>query len=596
MKKGIKGIKHYFLSLNMSTKMSLIFALIVFITINSIYSLYADIYEEDMTQDAITVFEQTAYLYEEKIGNLLESTGAITKAPFYFGGLQEELLAGEVLSTESLRNLYYSVVASNISNANKYVIMMYDSEGKLVFANVSLENSYITEMDPNIWMKRVGESNGMTFLLPIRDSKDKFCFLIAENIISIESFTKIGFIAVAIPGEELQQIYDSVAEKSGGRVLIYNGSDELLFSSEEEAYLPAEISRAVELSSENKIQIDTEEYLGYCSVQSGNKYKILIYEEKDVLFSDMRHTQKFMRMMEIVAIFVTICLTILMANFVTKPLRKITALMHKVEDGNLEVRFHPLYDDEIGIMSNTFDLMLDKIADMQKHIVEVNNAKKQAEIDALKGQINPHFMYNTIETFRMIAIEKDDEELADLLWRFGKMMRYNITTMNELATIRSELEYMQYYIDIQNCRYNGQIQLICEVSEELKEYSLIKLLIQPIVENAVFHGLKKNIKSIGFVKIHIYHTSDKCVIEISDNGVGISEETLGEIRELLNLRYEEIQTSKFIGLRNVNERIKLFYGNSYGVRINNRVQGGVLVTIFLPYHEDAEGEMIERQC
>ena len=596
MKKGIKGVKHYFLSLNMSTKMSLIFALIVFITINSIYSLYADIYEEDMTQDAITVFEQTAYLYEEKISNLLESTGAITKAPFYFGGLQEELLAGEVLSTESLRNLYYSVVASNISNSNKYVIMMHDSEGKLVFANVSLENSYITEMDPSIWMKRVGESNGMTLLLPIQDSKDKFCFLIAENIISIESFAKIGFIAVAIPGEELQQIYDSVAEKSGGRVLIYNGSDELLYSSEEEAYLPAEISRAIELSNENKMQIDTEEYLGYCSVQSGNKYKILIYEDKDVLFADMWYTQKFMRVMEIVAIFVTICMTILMANFVTKPLRKITALMHKVEEGNLEVRFHPLYADEIGIMSNTFDLMLDKIADMQKHIVEVNNAKKQAEIDALKGQINPHFMYNTIETFRMIAIEKDDEELADFLWRFGKMMRYNITTMNELATIRSELEYMQYYIDIQNCRYNGQIQLICEVSEELKEYSLIKLLIQPIVENAVFHGLKKNIKSIGFVKIHIYHTDDKCVIEISDNGVGISEEKIGEIQELLNLRYEEIQTSKFIGLRNVNERIKLFYGDSYGVQIDNRVQGGVLVTIFLPYHEDAEGEMIERQC
>ena len=576
------------MSLSMSAKMSLIFALIVFIMINTIYSIYANIYEEDMIEDSTMLFEQTAYLYEEKIGNLLESTESIIKAPFYFGKLQEEMLAGESLSTESLRNLYYSVVASNINNSNKYVIMLYDSKGKQAYANASIENYYITQMNPDEWSKRAGDANGVAVLLPIEDPNEKYSFIIAENIISIESFTKIGFIAVAIPEEELLEIYNSTGGDSGINVMIFNGNDELLFSSEGETDMPDELRLAIDMTNYEKKQLDTKQYLGYYSVQSANKYKIVIYEEKDVLLADLRSAQNFMRIIEIAAITLTIILTILMTNFVTKPLRKMTELMHKVEHGDMSVRFSPKYTDEIGKMCNTFDMMLDKIDEMQKHIVEVNNAKKQVEIDALKGQINPHFMYNTIETFRMIAIEKEDEELSDLLWRFGKMMRYNITTMNELATIKSELEYMQHYIDIQNSRYNGNIRLICEVSEDLLEYKVIKLLIQPIVENAVFHGLKKKTSSIGFVKIFAYTSLDRCIIEIFDNGEGIQEEVLAEIKETLKIRYVDADTAKYIGLRNVNERIKLIYGEDYGILIDNHPEGGVLVSLSLPYGNEIQ--------
>lgn len=594
MRKIVKKIKYVFLSLSMSKKMSLIFTILVLITINFIYRIYASIYQSDMERNAIESFEQTAYLYEESLGNLLDNTEAIVKAPFYFQQLQEELTEGKNLSTESLRNLYYSVVAANISS-NKYVIMLYDSNGKSAFVNASLENSYISQLDPSEWIKRAEESNGFTVLLPVQDPKEKFSFIVARNIISAESFVKIGCIAVTISKSELMQIYESISTNNRVRVMIYNGDDELLFSSDTEGYLPEEISQEIESSGAKESKIDTVQYLGYYMVQPGNKYKILIYAEKDVLYTDLKEAQLLMKIIEMIAIGVAVLLTILLTSFVTKPLRKITELMKKVEGGDWTVRFHALYSDEIGVMGESFNRMLDQMDEMMKNIVDISNAKKQVEIDALKGQINPHFMYNTIETFRMIAVDKEDDELADLLWRFGRMMRYNITTMNEMASIRSELEYMQYYIDIQNSRYRSEIQLICEVPEKLKEHQIIKLLIQPIVENAVFHGLRKNVKFFEYVKIKMFHSGERCVIEISDNGSGMSEEKLSEIRKVLRLKYSDVKTSRFVGLRNVNERISLFYGEAYGIQVENHPQGGVMVTISIPYGIDEESERRERE-
>ncbi len=586
MKKLVKKIKIRFLSLNMSKKMVVIFSMLVLVTFNVVHYFYVNIYQKDMERNTIESFEQTVYLYEERLGNLLESTEAIVKAPFYFQQMQQELVTGESLSSESLRNIYYSVVAANLSNSNKFVVMLYDAVGNLVFVNASLENYYISQMNPSDWIKSAGETNGLTVFLPIQDKNAKFSFIVAKNIISIENFTKIGFMAVTIPKTELIQIYDSILGNGSVRVMIYNEFDEILFASADGVTLPDEVKKKIEQESEKnykEFRIDTEQYLGYYVIQSKNKYKILIFTEKDVLFEELEDTQLIMRIVEIMAIVVVVLSTIGLSNFITKPLQKITQLMRLVENGDWTIRFNALYTDEIGVMGKSFNQMLDKMDEMLKHIVDISNAKKQTEIDALKGQINPHFMYNTLETFRMIAIEKEDDELADLLWRFGKMLRYNITTMNELATIQSEMEYMQYYIDIQNSRYQRKIQLICEVQDELKEYKIIKLLIQPIVENAVFHGLNMNVKLIGYVKVKIYRNKDRCIIEISDNGVGISEETLCDIRENLKLKYSDIKTSKYIGLRNVNERIVLYYGEDYGIKIDNCSEGGVLVSIILPY-------------
>ena len=573
------------LSVRMSWKMGVVFGLLAFLVFNGIRIIFAGIYERELEQNAVESFESAAYLYGERMGNLLDSTEAIVRAPFYFQQMQDELVSGETLSSESLRNIYYALISADFSNSSKFVVMLWDGKGKQVFVNASIKNSYISQINPQSWMKRAGETNGATVFMPIDDEVGKFSFIVARNIINIESFDKVGFIVVAIPKAELQQIHETVLGEGDSCVVIYNDRDEILFSS-----LEGDVPEVVQKTKTDNVEqgnrefrIDTSGYLGHYAEQSNGKYKILIYGKKEVLFGRLYELQLEMNSVAIMAVVAIFLLTGICANSVTKPLRKITTLMERVENGDWSVRFHAKYTDEIGVMGRAFNSMLERMNELMEHIVSIESVKKQVEIDSLKGQINPHFMYNTLETFRMMAIERDDDELADLIWRFGKMLRYNITTMNEMATIRSEMEYMQYYIDIQNSRYQNQIQLCCEVEEGLEEYQIIKLLIQPAVENAVFHGLCKSVKFPKRIKIKVYRAGKCCVIEVSDNGVGISPDALLEIRESLKLKYTDSKSSRSVGLRNVNERITLYYGSEYGMEIEPCAEVGVVVRLRLPY-------------
>ena len=278
-------------------------------------------------------------------------------------------------------------------------------------------------------------------------------------------------------------------------------------------------------------------------------------------------------------------MTVLLANSITRPLQKITALMKDVQNGDLTVRFHARYSDEVGILGTNFNQMLDHIHALLHQVAEAETIRKQVEIDALKGQINPHFIFNTLETFRMMAVENDNFELADDISTFGKI-RYNITLMNEITTIQEEINYLQHYIQIQNCRFNNRISLYVHIEPPLEKHPIIKLLIQPIAENAIIHGLPHNIDTLFRIQIHIQRVEEALTIKIHDNGDGMTPEQLTRLHQELKLSYLDAKSKKSIGLRNVNERISLYYGPDYGLSISSQFHKGTSIKITIPYQMD----------
>jgi len=264
--------------------------------------------------------------------------------------------------------------------------------------------------------------------------------------------------------------------------------------------------------------------------------------------------------------------------------------MHRVVNGDFYIREKIYGTDEIGQLYQDLKFMIESIRNLinQVYVQEIQEEKlkasqKEAEFKMLSSQINPHFLYNTLETIRMKAFCKGDREIADIVKKLGKIMRRNLEVSGKPVPLKSELELISNYLEIQSMRFEGMVnyELIIDEEINIKEYMILPLLLQPVVENAFVHGLEER-KEKGTILIRLYKEISELIIQIEDNGIGIEEEKLKILNETLNKVEDE---SKSIGMRNVNKRIKIHYGNEYGVKIESEFKVGTSVKIYLPMGE-----------
>lgn len=206
----------------------------------------------------------------------------------------------------------------------------------------------------------------------------------------------------------------------------------------------------------------------------------------------------------------------------------------------------------------------------------------EAEFKALASQINPHFLYNTLETIRMKAYCNDDKETADLVKKLGKFMRRCLEVKNGMVTLESELEFTKSYLELQAARFGDRVSysIYCEVD---RNYKILPLIIQPIVENAFVHGIEGE-KANGKIDIKVFYRSGQVIIEVSDNGQGIPADKLREL--LAKLEKNDTSSGKSIGLTNVNKRIKMYHGEQYGLTVETTFGHGTAIRITLPQKAD----------
>lgn len=260
--------------------------------------------------------------------------------------------------------------------------------------------------------------------------------------------------------------------------------------------------------------------------------------------------------------------------------------MAKVVGGNFEIKEEISGKDEIAELYKNLYTMVESIKNLinEVYVKELEQKKlivkqKDAEFKMLASQINPHFLYNTLETIRMRAFCNGDKELADIVKKLGKIMRRNLEVTNEIVTLKSELDMIGNYLEIQGLRFKGKVEYDFRLEVDPEDYLILPLLLQPIVENAFVHGLESSTK-LGKIEVSIYDEVGYLIVEISDNGVGITKEKLDYINGKLRA-YNDVN-KKSIGISNVNERIKMFYGEEYGLYILSSLEVGTKVIILLP--------------
>ncbi len=267
---------------------------------------------------------------------------------------------------------------------------------------------------------------------------------------------------------------------------------------------------------------------------------------------------------------------------ITKPIRKMQKLMGKIEDGNLDVYFDVESEDEIGNLGRGFNQMVGSIKKLVEMVKQEQQKKKEAELKAFQAQIKPHFLYNTLDTINWMAQSYDADDISDIVCNLTSLFRISLSRGKEIIALKDEVEQVISYLKIQMVRYRDKFDYTLDISKNCGDYQVVKLILQPFVENALYHGIKP-MREFGYIEIAAKEREKMLVLTVSDNGVGIDSNTVSALNEQLRQgKNDDATTGMGIGIFNVNERIKLNYGNDYGVIIASQIGKGTQVTIRLP--------------
>lgn len=288
----------------------------------------------------------------------------------------------------------------------------------------------------------------------------------------------------------------------------------------------------------------------------------------------------FLLLILITIIFIYITEVIVLS--ITRPITKLTNACTDVRDGNFSLTIKDDYKDELSTYISFFNSMTLEINRLIQEVYQKDLSLAETEMDKLRSQINPHSLYNTLEIIKAMAMMRKQDDIANMVKLLGVTLRYGVSSSPNKVTVAHEFEILQYYIQLQNYLYQDRIQFITYMDENIKEIPILKLIVQPLVENAILHGAQSIAKG-GLITVLASKDEDDLIFKIIDNGCGMQEETVSNLQDYID---NKNNLFKGIGLKNVNRRIKLYYGESYGVSIHSSINKGTMMTVRIPIQEE----------
>lgn len=329
---------------------------------------------------------------------------------------------------------------------------------------------------------------------------------------------------------------------------------------------------------ENDVQIVT-------SLVGDTMSQYIYYEVRGIQQSRAAYQTFFMNLVRFsllgmgLLLLLVIILSYYIPRSITMPITRISRVTDQVAKGNLSVRAAAESGAEARMLSDSLNAMIDKINELLDQVTTEQIRLRKAEFELLQAQINPHFLYNTLDTIVWLAEAGDQKRVVSMVGNLSDFFRTSLNQGKDIISIREELAHVRSYLEIQQVRYQDILRYEITVPEDLYEYKIPKITIQPLVENALYHGIK-NKRGQGTITITGERSENGFVLYVRDNGIGMTQERLNEVRAgIQKLSY----TGKEIyGLYNVNERIRLNFGETYGISIESTYGEGTCVSISLP--------------
>lgn len=503
-----------------------------------------------------------------------------------YEGLAENINQNQTFNVNELEQINSIPIDSFLKTlvfSDNYISAAYfmrSSDGKIY--SQERENRGITEeaLPVHEWKETMRSQPSKAALFPTH--KDDYftgskreVFTLARNLIDISGrLTRepkvVGTLFLDVDTTMFQQFLNELSLGTQDELVLLNNQDEMYFSNQKDRTLDEFISK-----SKDTEMLVLREDIPFIHGQ------LVAIIHRAGLFEQLFSARATVYLAILICTIVLIVMGAWFSRRLAAPIRKLIQQMAVVESGKLNARLPVTSNDEIGRLTHGFNRMVERL---QVHIDEAYVAQikqKQTELNALKSQIRPHYLYNTLEVIRMNAVDKDAEEVADMIHSLSNQLKYVIDYGEDRVSLWREVEHLHDYFYIISIRYENRYVLQCDIAPDVQmEWPILKLCLQPIVENAIQHGLRERKK--GTVGVTIEKQEQNLVIVIYDNGIGISEEKLKSINEGL---YTANPHNRSVGLKNVHERIRSMYGENYGLSVSSQENIGTSVLLSFPVPE-----------
>ncbi|MBD8070621.1 sensor histidine kinase [Bacillus sp. PS06] len=505
--------------------------------------------------------------------------------------LQTILYAEENIDRVYISFLEYNKFIS-ISKRSTIVFSSEIKESYLDYYQKTYDSPYHMYIEPMHY--QVGDDS-------IVKSSPKNVFSVHRAFTNIPSNDILAYISLEVSPDEILQISENLYHEDREEFYILSPQGELVYSSNPEVIgnegKQGWISQLLHSKEESGMkELDEDHFEGvmlYNKLEESAGGWILVKRiPSSTLYESAFEVTKINILFGILGLLLVILATLFVTFKITSPIRILLQNIQQVEEGNMQVQFTSLGGkDEIGILGDRFKGMIEKINDLINREYKLELENKTNQLKVLQSQINPHFLYNALQSIGTLALKNKVPQIYTLITHLSKIMRYGMNTDEQMVPLIKEVNYTKAYLLLQKERFGENLEYSIEVDEKMGLVPIPKMVIQPIIENYFKHGF--DIRD-GVGKIHLKCTEvdSYLQIQISDNGAGITEERLIELYQHFeegNRRGHGEETN--IGLKNVYVRLKLYYNGDAALLLENHDEGGLLVTMKLPII--ARGGLIE---
>ena len=485
-------------------------------------------------------------------------------------------------SREVLDTISFTSFASDYIHS----VYVYSPKSEYIFSSLG-GGSEIEFFLDNEWLEALKEDNLPPNFYLSRQLNDTM----GVKIPILSSFTRVplnrkfqsGYIIININMDEVfSQTNREFEEYIDDMIILNNG--EAVYSYNENMFADMDwydlIQKEGAMNDVPRYSNEIDEYIYVADSYVGPWKYIILYSSNPYLDRQSRQLLIFFTVLLSISVIGALVAALFVSMRAYAPIRDIIETLKKSDLGNLQESNASKYS-ELTMILSSISSSGDKIENLQKELEERMRLYKQAKSGALQAQINPHFICNVLESVNWMAIDmaKGENKVSKLIVMLSDFLRLSLNTENTIITIREEINHVKIYVDMQNICNKTQAQVVWNINENITDYKIMQFVLQPIVENAIEHGILPFNKD-GKITISVRERQYSLEIFVEDNGIGMDEDIVEMFNKEMNLYYSKYPQS--IGLRNVNQRIKLLYGEEYGITIQKAHPNGTVVKIEIP--------------
>ncbi|WP_196305230.1 sensor histidine kinase [Metabacillus sediminilitoris] len=421
----------------------------------------------------------------------------------------------------------------------------------------------------------------------IESQKKKNPYLITiARAIEISGKT-YAYTIISINEKEISNIFEQFASNDEQTLMLIN-SEGTIISNQNEQEIQKKFSyiKQIQNNQENYSIVDykNKEYLLVSRSLSNADWKLVSLVPYKKTVGNINTITRTTLLLQGVLFFIFLIILIYLVNELTKPVSRLSHVTKEVENGNLQIRSGIKGNGDIALLGNSFDKMLDKIEEMIEQIKIEENGKRKAELEMLQAQINPHFLFNVLNSIRLKIIMNGDKDSAKLIQSLSSLLRMTINRNNEFIPLYEEIEVVDHYVRLMNFRHKGYIEIINDLASNTILEEIPRFFLQPLIENAIIHGFDQK---GGTIIISSWIEDDVLIIRLNDNGKGMDVERLQLLKQkymnkTFNHQLENKASLTGIGINNVYQRLMMIYGETFRMEIDSQRSKGTEIKFYIP--------------